>query len=57
MPCWLTAAGWDDGWRPVSVDAADTAPLVGVRLLRGRTLRIDVIEGGRLEIGPLAEGG
>ncbi|MGI9175845.1 MAG: clan AA aspartic protease [Rhodothermales bacterium] len=37
---------WDGEWKPVTVDAAETTPLIGMRLLRGYELRVEVVEGG-----------
>ena len=44
---------WHGSWRAVAVDQADTDPLIGMRLLRGRELRMDVTEGGAITIRPL----
>ncbi len=44
---------WHGEWRRVQVDAADTDPLIGMRLIRGNELRIEVTEGGSVTIRPL----
>lgn len=41
---------WDGEEKPVTVDAAETTPLVGMRLLRGYTLQVEVVEGGAVMI-------
>jgi clan AA aspartic protease len=41
---------WDGQSRTVAVEAADTEPLVGMSLLDGHTLRIDVLSGGVVTI-------
>lgn len=41
---------WDSQWRTVEVEAADTDPLLGVSLLRGHDLRIQVVDGGTVII-------
>ena len=41
---------WDGQPRVVEVDAADTDPLVGVGLLYGHEVRIQVIDGGTVTI-------
>ena len=43
---------WDGQPRYVLADAAETTPLVGMRLLDGHNLNIDVEEGGRVLIRP-----
>jgi clan AA aspartic protease len=45
---------WDDRSRRISVDAADTDPLLGMSLLAGSEVSIQVIEGGETVIRPLA---
>lgn len=44
---------WDGRWRPILVSAVGNDALVGMRLLRGYQLRIDVIPGGAVEISQL----
>jgi clan AA aspartic protease len=44
---------WDGKLRQVAVDAADTEPLVGMRLLQGYELAIQVVPGGTVSIRPL----
>ena len=41
---------WNGQDRTVEVDAADTEPLVGMELLRGHCLRVDVVENGAVKI-------
>ena len=41
---------WDGAWRPVTADAAETAPLIGMRLLHGYELRVKVVEGGAVVV-------
>jgi clan AA aspartic protease len=45
---------WDGEPRPIDVLAADIAPLLGMELLGGHQLRIDVVDGGAVRITPLA---
>lgn len=44
---------WDGKLRHVLVDEADTEPLVGMRLLSGHELAIEVAPGGSVSIRPL----
>lgn len=44
---------WDGKPRRVEIEAAETQPLVGMNLLCGSNLRIDVIPGGAIQINPL----
>jgi clan AA aspartic protease len=41
---------WDSQPRPIEVDLADTDPLVGMSLLYGSELRVEVIDGGSVTI-------
>ncbi len=41
---------WDDTWREIIVAVADGGPLIGMALLHGFRLNIEVIDGGRVEI-------
>jgi clan AA aspartic protease len=41
---------WNGRFRPVSVDVVDTTPLLGMSLLRGSELAIQVVEGGEVVI-------
>ena len=41
---------WDGRSRIVETDATDTVPLIGMGLMYGHDLRIQVIEGGRVTI-------
>jgi predicted aspartyl protease len=44
---------WCGSWRPVLVYATGRDPLIGMRLLAGHELRIDVKPGGAVGITPL----
>lgn len=44
---------WDGRPRNILVEAADTDPLIGMALLYGHDLHMQVIEGGRVAIEPL----
>ena len=44
---------WDGRPRNILVEAADTVPLVGIALLYGHNLHVQVIEGGSVLIEPL----
>ncbi|MFM9962993.1 MAG: clan AA aspartic protease [Planctomycetaceae bacterium] len=44
---------WDGKSRRVEIEAAETQPLIGMNLLCGSALRIDVIPGGAVQINPL----
>ncbi len=41
---------WDGGHRTIEVDASESCPLVGTRMMAGYQLRMDVVVGGRVEI-------
>lgn len=41
---------WDGAWRPVLVSAVGNECLLGMRLLAGHRLRIDIVPGGLVEI-------
>ena len=41
---------WSDQWRRVLVAEMEGTPLVGMNLMHGCRLTVDVIEGGRVEI-------
>ncbi len=45
---------WDAAPRDIDVDAADTTPLVGMRLLEQHDLCVEVRDGGRVVIEPAA---
>ena len=47
---------WDGKPRNILVEAADTAPLVGMALLSGYDVRIQVVDGGTVTIDALASG-
>jgi clan AA aspartic protease len=44
---------WDGLWRPVLVSAMGDEPLLGMPLLVGHQIRIDIVPGGIVEIDPL----
>lgn len=44
---------WHDAWHPVLVSAVGEETLLGMRLLVGNVLRIEVTPGGAVEIAPL----
>ncbi len=46
----MVTVGWDGQARNVEVDAAETTPLVGMRLLAGYDLHVEVESGGRVVI-------
>lgn len=45
---------WDGTWRAMLVSAVGTEPLLGMRLLAGHKLVIEVVPGGLVEILPLS---
>ena len=56
FPYYGVAVLWDARTRYVEADAADTTPLVGMRLLDGHSLYVEVEDGGRVVIEPRATG-
>jgi clan AA aspartic protease len=48
---------WYGADRRIEIETADTDPLVGVRLLHGYQLVIDVMTGGAMTISPLDDAG
>ena len=56
FPSYSVAVLWDGQARYVEADAADTTPLVGMRLLDGHSLYVEVEDGGRVVIEPTARG-
>lgn len=46
----MVTVDWEGQARPVEADAAKTTPLVGMRLLAGHDLHVEVEEGGRVVI-------
>ena len=56
FPYYGVAVLWDGRTRYVEADAADTTPLVGMRLLDGHSLYVEVEDGGRVVIEPTATG-
>ncbi len=42
-----------NGWRPILVSAVGDQALAGMRLLHGNELRIEVVQGGVVEVRPL----
>jgi hypothetical protein len=45
---------WDGEYRYIDINAAETAPLVGMSLLYGYRVQIDAIEGGLVTIQSLS---
>jgi clan AA aspartic protease len=43
---------WDGTWRAVLVSAVGNEPLIGMRLMAGHKLVIEVVPGGAVEIAP-----
>lgn len=50
---YATTVIWDGRPRNILVEAADTDPLIGMALLYGHTLHMQVVEGGSVVIEPL----
>jgi predicted aspartyl protease len=46
---------WNDNWRKVEVMAAESEPLIGMALLAGHNVNMDVIADGRIIIEPIDE--
>jgi clan AA aspartic protease len=44
---------WDGQWRTVETEAAETDALVGMSLVYGYSVYVEVVEGGRVVIEPL----
>ena len=44
---------WDGQGRRIAIDEADTTPLVGMALLHGSELSMQIIDGGEVSIKPL----
>ncbi len=44
---------WDSQWRTVETEAAETDALVGMAMLRGYSIYVEAIAGGRVIIEPL----
>ena len=57
FPSYSVAVLWDGQASYVEADAAETTPLVGMRLLDGHSLYIELEDGGRGVIEPTATGG
>ena len=49
----LAEVNWFGVLRRVTVDEADISPMIGMKLLQGCEMRIEVIRGGLLTIGIL----
>ena len=41
---------WDGQYRTIDINESETTPLIGMRLLRGYDLRIQIIEGGSVRV-------
>lgn len=50
FPYYGVSVLWDGQMKHVAADAADTTPLVGMRLLDGHSLHVEVVDGGRVVI-------
>jgi len=48
--------GWGGSWRGVVASALGDEPLVGMGLLAGHELRVEVVAGGAVSVGPLPRG-
>jgi clan AA aspartic protease len=48
---------WSGGWRPVLISALGNEALVGMRLLAGHELRIEVVTGGVVQVNALPGSG
>lgn len=44
---------WDGQFREIEINAADTEPLLGMRMLWGYRLQVDTLEGGLVTISEL----
>jgi predicted aspartyl protease len=44
---------WGGIWRVIAVTAIDTAPLIGMALLRGYRLEVDFVAGGEVLVRPI----
>jgi clan AA aspartic protease len=47
---YIASVIWDGEYRAIDINESETAPLIGMRLLRGYELRIRAIEGGLVTI-------
>ncbi len=45
---------WAGQFREIEINAANTEPLLGMKMLRGYRLEVDTIEGGLVTVRPLA---
>ena len=53
FPIFSIAVLWDGQQRYVEADAADTTPLLGMRLLDGHSLFVEITGGGRVVVQPM----
>lgn len=44
---------WNTQLRSIEIEAADTQPLIGMALMRGYDLHIEIVEGGSVALEPL----
>lgn len=44
---------WGSGWRPVLASAVGHEALIGMRLIAGHSLRVDVMPGGMVAVEPM----
>ncbi len=54
LATYVASVDWSRNKRGVAVHAAESLPLIGMRLLEGHRLRVDVEHGGNVLIEPLA---
>jgi clan AA aspartic protease len=47
---YIASVIWDGAYRTIDINESETAPLIGMRLLRGYDLKIRAIEGGLVTI-------
>ena len=45
---------WHGQPRTIEVDASDSMPLLGMRLLHGHELRLEVVENGKVSVAPMS---
>ncbi len=48
--CLMFAATWNGQYREIEVNAVETEPLLGMRMLKAIRLQLDTIEGGLVTI-------
>jgi clan AA aspartic protease len=50
LDVYVARVNWDGKWRTILAGEADTDPLVGMRLLRGHELKMQIRAGGKVSI-------